>query len=67
MKTSPVEMMPSATTPKEWPGTGREVKVLAVLKLTSCEFAQAALEFEARSAFGRLLSWGAIKTFSIFR
>ena len=68
MKASPVEMMPSATTRKEWPGTGREGKGRAVLLLASCEIAQVDAESEGRiEGFDPLFSLGVIKTFSIFR
>ena len=68
MKTSPVEMMPSATTRKEWPGTGREGKGRSVLLLASCEIAQVDSESEGKTeGFDPLSSLGVIKTFSIFR
>jgi len=68
MKVSPVERIPSAATLKEWPGRGREEKGPFVFLLTACKVAQAAFEFGAwPTDFGPLASWGAIKTFSIFR
>jgi len=68
MKTSPVEMTRSATTRKEWPGTGREGKGRAVLLLASCEIAQLDAESEGGTkGFDLFSSLGVIKTFSIFR
>ena len=68
MKGSPVEMMPSAATRKEWPGTGREGKGRSVLLPASYGIAQVDAESEGRTkGFDPLSSLGVIKTFSIFR
>ena len=68
MKGFPVEMMPSATTRKEWPGTGREGKGRAVSLPASCEIAHVDAESEGGTeGFDPLSSLGVIKTFSIFR
>ena len=68
MKVSPAEMMPSATTRKERPGTGREGKGHAVSLLASCEIAQVdAGSEDGTRGFDPLSSLGVIKTFSIFR